>query len=111
MGSMSIFHVSITFTTDHSYYSKNCSEVSPFLCMEIFLQKCCKQWRHQFVWPTTQLKNQVPRIQNSCFWLTSDHITTPNLYVSPIFFPSSPHFHSVFYLAKAKLWPSFLRLP
>ena len=40
-------------------------------------------------------KNLVPRIQNSHFWLTSDHITTPNLYLSPIFFPSSPHFHSL----------------
>ena len=41
------------------------------------------------------VKNLVPRIQNSRFWLTSDHITTPNLYVSPTFFPSSPHFHSL----------------
>merc|ERR1712208_163798 len=57
--SMSIFHVSITFTTDHSFYSKNCSEVSPFLYMEILLQKCCKQWRHQFVWPSTQLKKPL----------------------------------------------------
>merc|ERR1712215_76742 len=32
---------------------------------------------------------------HSRFWLTSDHITTPNLYLSPIFFPSSPHFHSL----------------
>merc|ERR1711888_570172 len=32
---------------------------------------------------------------HSRFWLTSDHITTPNLYLSPIFFPSSPHFQSL----------------
>merc|ERR1712208_166887 len=32
---------------------------------------------------------------HSRFWLTSDHITTPNLYLSPIFFPSSLHFHSL----------------
>ena len=41
------------------------------------------------------LKNLVPRIQNSCFLLTSDHITTPKLYTSPIFFPNSTHFHSL----------------
>ena len=43
----------------------------------------------------TKKKNLVPRIQNSRFLLTSDNITTPKLYVSPIFFPSSPHFHSL----------------
>ena len=45
--------------------------------------------------PKKQTKNLVPRIQNSCFLLTSDHIATPNLYDPPIFFPSSHHFHSL----------------
>ena len=40
-------------------------------------------------------KNLVPRIQNSRFLLTSDHITTPKLYVSPIFFPNNPYFPSL----------------
>ena len=39
---------------------------------------------------TTNQKNLVPRIQNSRFLLTSDDITTPKLYVSPIFFPNNP---------------------
>ena len=41
------------------------------------------------------IKNLVPRIQNSRFLLTSDHITTPKLYVSPIFFPNNPYFPSL----------------
>ena len=62
---MTIFYVSITFTPDHSFYYRNCSEVSQFLCMEILLQKCCLQWRHQFVWPDTQLKKRYVHRQTT----------------------------------------------
>ena len=45
--------------------------------------------------PSLIEKISGPRIQTHIDLLTSDYITTPKLYVSPIFFPSSPYFPSL----------------
>ena len=52
-------------------------------------------WKRRPIRIQIYSKNLVPRIQNSRFLLTSDHITTPKLYVFPIFFPNNPYFPSL----------------